>query len=145
MMSKIVRNDTHFSLKCIKHHGVKNSNVLLPRSTFLEERVLGYTSSFSNVLVDFELTQKPNSQAWAMAEEKAPASASELEQTLDPNQTSIEATESTCNNNNAAESETTLEFADELTEKGSVFLKESDFAEAVDCFSRALEIRLFFI
>ncbi|WZY67971.1 hypothetical protein YC2023_000211 [Brassica napus] len=77
-----------------------------------------------------------------MAEEKAPASASELEQTLDPNQTSIEATESTCNNNNAAESETTLEFADELTEKGSVFLKESDFAEAVDCFSRALEIRV---
>ncbi|CAN6917808.1 unnamed protein product [Brassica oleracea] len=57
-----------------------------------------------------------------MAEEKAPASASELEQTL--------------------ESEKTLEFADELAEKGSLFLKESDFAEAVDCFSRALEIRV---
>nr|VDD47822.1 unnamed protein product [Brassica oleracea] len=77
-----------------------------------------------------------------MVEEKTPASASELEQTLDPNQTSIESvgTESTCNN--AAESEKTLEFADELAEKGSLFLKESDFAEAVDCFSRALEIRV---
>ncbi|KAJ0251124.1 Tetratricopeptide repeat [Hirschfeldia incana] len=86
-------------------------------------------------------------------------------QTLEPNQASIEATvesaaqggtESSCNNNNnAAESavtdvvavseeerEKTLEFADELTEKGSVFLKEMDFAEAVDCFSRALEIRV---
>ncbi|CAG7886131.1 unnamed protein product [Brassica rapa] len=79
-----------------------------------------------------------------MVEEKGAASASELVQALDPNQTSIEseATESTCNNNNAAEIEKTLEFADELTEKGSLFLKESDFAEAVDCFSRALEIRV---
>ncbi|ESQ53401.1 hypothetical protein EUTSA_v10025057mg [Eutrema salsugineum] len=85
----------------------------------------------------------------------------ETVQTLEPNQASIEATvgstvqggtESTCNNNNAAESavtdvpdedrEKTLEFADELTEKGSVFLKENDFAEAVDSFSRALEIRV---
>ncbi|KFK30346.1 hypothetical protein AALP_AA7G249500 [Arabis alpina] len=83
-------------------------------------------------------------------------------QTLEPNQTSIEATvesivqggtESTCNNNNNAadsaatdvseeEREKTLEFADELTEKGCTFLKENDFAEAVDCFSRALEIRV---
>lgn len=101
-----------------------------------------------------------------MVDEAAAASASEasvteVAQTLDPNQASIEATvesivqggtESTCNNN-AAESavtdavlseeerEKTLEFADELAEKGSVFLKEMDFAEAVDCFSRALEIR----
>lgn len=103
-----------------------------------------------------------------MVDEAAAASASEasvteVAQTLDPNQASIEATvesivqggtESTCNNNNASaesavtdavlseeEREKTLEFADELTEKGSVFLKEMDFAEAVDCFSRALEIR----
>ncbi|CAN6817798.1 unnamed protein product [Brassica oleracea] len=89
------------------------------------------------------------------------ASVTEVAQTLEPNQASIEATvesvvqggaESSCNNN-AAESavtdvvseedrEKTLEFADELTEKGSVFLKEMDFAEAVDCFSRALEIRV---
>lgn len=92
----------------------------------------------------------------------------EIVQTLEPNQASIEATiesvvqggtESTCNNdannnNNAAESaatdvldeerEKTLEFAEELTEKGSMFLKENDFAEAVDCFSRALEIRFHF-
>ncbi|CAH2076343.1 unnamed protein product [Thlaspi arvense] len=85
----------------------------------------------------------------------------EIVQTLEPNQASIEATvesavqggtESTCNNNNAAESavtdvsdedrEKTLEFAEELTEKGYVFLKEKDFVEAVDCFSRALEIRV---
>ncbi|XVE87227.1 hypothetical protein DITRI_Ditri18aG0099300 [Diplodiscus trichospermus] len=60
-------------------------------------------------------------------------------------------TESTCNNNNNAEScvvasdvdrEKTLEFADELTEKGSKAFKENDFAEAADCFSRALEIRV---
>ncbi|KAF8087549.1 hypothetical protein N665_0578s0002 [Sinapis alba] len=90
------------------------------------------------------------------------ASVTELAQPLEPNQASIEATvesavqggaESTCNNNNGAESavtdvvseeerEKTLEFAEELTEKGSVFLKEMDFAEAVDCFSRALEIRV---
>nr|VDC98812.1 unnamed protein product [Brassica oleracea] len=89
------------------------------------------------------------------------ASVTEVAQTLEPNQASIEATvesvvqggaESSCNNN-AAESavtdvvseedrEKTLEFADELTKKGSVFLKEMDFAEAVDCFSRALEIRV---
>ncbi|XWS41984.1 hypothetical protein CRYUN_Cryun17cG0129400 [Craigia yunnanensis] len=60
-------------------------------------------------------------------------------------------TESTCNNKNNAEScvvvsdvdgEKTLEFADELTEKGSKAFKENDFAEAADCFSRALEIRV---
>ncbi|XVF61928.1 hypothetical protein PTKIN_Ptkin08bG0174400 [Pterospermum kingtungense] len=58
-------------------------------------------------------------------------------------------TESTCNYNNNGEScvvvsdddrEKTLEFADELTEKGSKAFKENDFAEAADCFSRALEI-----
>lgn len=37
--------------------------------------------------------------------------------------------------------EKTLDFAAELTEKGTNALKEEDFAEAVDCFSRALEIR----
>ncbi|XVF17786.1 hypothetical protein REPUB_Repub10bG0153700 [Reevesia pubescens] len=60
-------------------------------------------------------------------------------------------TESTCNNNNNAEScvvgsdgdrEKTLEFADELAEKGSKAFKENDFAEAADSFSRALEIRV---
>ncbi|KHG05165.1 Histone-binding N1/N2 [Gossypium arboreum] len=60
-------------------------------------------------------------------------------------------TESTCNNNNNAngsepasdvDREKTLEFADELTENGSKAFKENDFAEAADCFSRALEIRV---
>lgn len=105
-------------------------------------------------------------EAAAASASASEASVTELAQTLEPNQASIEATvesaaqggtESTCNNNNnnaSAESgvtdavlseeerEKTLEFADELAEKGSVFLKEMDFAEAVDCFSRALEIRV---
>lgn len=66
-------------------------------------------------------------------------------------------TESTCNNdngddNNGAETSATtcsdgereksLEYADELMEKGSEALKDSDFSEATECFSRALEIRL---
>ncbi|KAE8707071.1 Synechocystis YCF37 [Hibiscus syriacus] len=60
-------------------------------------------------------------------------------------------TESTCNNNNNSNScglvsgidrEKTLEFADELTDKGSKAFKENDFSEASDCFSRALEIRV---
>ncbi|GAB2223998.1 hypothetical protein Droror1_Dr00004743 [Drosera rotundifolia] len=35
-----------------------------------------------------------------------------------------------------------LELAEELTVKGSVAVKEGDFGEATDCFSRALEIRV---
>ncbi|OWM66320.1 NASP-related protein sim3 [Punica granatum] len=35
-----------------------------------------------------------------------------------------------------------LELADELVERGSKALKDGDFAEATDCFSRALEIRV---
>ncbi|KAK8978233.1 hypothetical protein V6N11_063023 [Hibiscus sabdariffa] len=105
-----------------------------------------------------------------MAEE-ATAGASEAsvtmtEQTPNPEsetleaQGSVEATiacaipggsESTCNNNSNAEScvvasdagqEKTLELADELTKRGSDACKEDDFAEAADCFSRALEIRV---
>ncbi|KAG8477045.1 hypothetical protein CXB51_030826 [Gossypium anomalum] len=82
-----------------------------------------------------------------------------MEETLE-RQGSVEATiecavqggsESTCNNNSKSEScvvapyvdrEKTLEFADELTERGSQAFKEDDFAEAADCFSRALEIRV---
>ncbi|KAJ4843705.1 hypothetical protein Tsubulata_024545 [Turnera subulata] len=56
-------------------------------------------------------------------------------------------TDSTCNTGNAGETsdsgrEKSLEFAAELAEKGTKALKENDFAEAVDCFSRALEIRV---
>lgn len=39
----------------------------------------------------------------------------------------------------------TLADADELMEKGSKATKEGDYAEAVDCFSRAVEIRLGFL
>ncbi|KAJ6678520.1 NUCLEAR AUTOANTIGENIC SPERM PROTEIN NASP -RELATED [Salix viminalis] len=68
-------------------------------------------------------------------------------------QTSVEATatsqggaaDSTCNENNNGETsdpEKSLDLAVELSEKGSAALKENDFSEAVDCFSRALEIRV---
>lgn len=40
--------------------------------------------------------------------------------------------------------EKSLELAEELLEKGSKAMKDNDFNEAVDCFSRALEIRLGF-
>ncbi|CAN1343510.1 NASP-related protein sim3 [Linum perenne] len=78
-------------------------------------------------------------------------------------QTSIEATiesnalggaESTCNNDTGGgeasavtsggggEENNSLEFAEELKERGTKALKEDDFEEAVECFSRALEIRV---
>lgn len=59
-------------------------------------------------------------------------------------------TESTCNNNinNGAETsalsssdEKSLEFSDDLMDRGSKALKDNDFDEAAECFSRALEIR----
>lgn len=63
-------------------------------------------------------------------------------------------TESTCNNDNKeAESsavtsdgdrEKSLEYAEELMVKGSKASKDGDYGEAVDCYSRALEIRLGF-
>ncbi|XP_050388226.1 uncharacterized protein LOC126805423 [Argentina anserina] len=64
-------------------------------------------------------------------------------------------TESTCNNSildkpeasavtssSGGDREKTLEFADELMEKGDIAMKESDFGEASECFSRSLEIRV---
>ena len=61
-------------------------------------------------------------------------------------------TESSCNNNadtsarpSDADREKSLEYAEELMEKGSKAVKEGDFSEATDCFSRALEIRLGFL
>lgn len=83
--------------------------------------------------------------------------------TAEQNQNSVNATiesgvqggtESTCNNNNNnAESsavtsdvnrEKSLEYADELVVKGSKASEDGDYGEAVECFSRALEIRLGF-
>ncbi|KAL7094550.1 hypothetical protein ACP275_11G110800 [Erythranthe tilingii] len=65
------------------------------------------------------------------------------------------ATESTCNNNNGSsnsagsseaiqndELEKSLDYADELMARGSKAAKERDYAEATDCYSRALEIRV---
>ncbi|KAH9711628.1 TPR REGION domain-containing protein [Citrus sinensis] len=97
-----------------------------------------------------------------MAEEEG--SQTVAEQTAQPTETvgttqaSVEATmesvtvsgtESTCNNNCETsgaiadgEREKTVEFADELMEKGTNALKESDYGEAAECFSRALEIRV---
>ncbi|KAK0604565.1 hypothetical protein LWI29_016964 [Acer saccharum] len=103
-----------------------------------------------------------------MAEEEASVTMTEQEQTLKVTETletnnkaSVEATiesaaegatESTCNNNdNIGETsgvsadddrEKTVEFADELIDRGRLALKESDYSEASDCFSRALEIRV---
>ncbi|XP_019233464.1 PREDICTED: protein HGV2 isoform X2 [Nicotiana attenuata] len=79
--------------------------------------------------------------------------------TAEQNQNSVNATiesgfqggtESTCNNNNAESSavtsdgdrEKSLEYADELTEKGAKADKDGDYGEAVECYSRALEIRV---
>ncbi|GMH24098.1 hypothetical protein Nepgr_025941 [Nepenthes gracilis] len=58
-----------------------------------------------------------------------------------------ECSESTINNAEASGivsdscREKSLEFADELMEKGAKAIKDCDFAEATECFSRALEIR----
>lgn len=109
------------------------------------------------------------SEIEAMAEEASASETSvrEVKGTLET-QNSEEATiqsiplggtESTCNNvdgdnDNGAETSATtssegdreksLELADELTEKGSKALKDGDFFDATECFSRALEIRLGF-
>ncbi|KAA8531776.1 hypothetical protein F0562_006507 [Nyssa sinensis] len=76
---------------------------------------------------------------------------------VEQSQVSIEATieskvqggpDSSCNNTvetsaltSDAGHEKSLEFAEELMKKGSKAQKEHDYAEATDCFSRALEIR----
>lgn len=60
-------------------------------------------------------------------------------------------TESTCNTTKHPTGEcsdpenlSSLKYADELMEKGSVAAKDHDYAEASDCYSRALEIRFLF-
>ncbi|KAF9682330.1 hypothetical protein SADUNF_Sadunf05G0097900 [Salix dunnii] len=55
------------------------------------------------------------------------------------------AADSTCNDDNNGETSDprkSLDFAVVLSEKGTDALKENDFSEAVECFSRALEIRV---
>lgn len=101
-----------------------------------------------------------------MAEEEG--SVTMTEQTEKPTealrnaQTSVDATiesaaeggtESTCNNNNNGETsgvsadeerENTVEYSNELMERGTRNLRENDYSEAAECFSRGLEIRLGF-
>ena len=80
-----------------------------------------------------------------MAPEPSITAASETQASVEVTTTSHDVTaDSTCNDNNNGETsdpEKSLDFAVELLEKGSTALKENDFSEAVDCFSRALEIR----
>ncbi|KAJ4715000.1 Tetratricopeptide repeat (TPR)-like superfamily protein [Melia azedarach] len=99
-----------------------------------------------------------------MAEEEG--SVTMTEQTEKPTealrnaQTSVDATiesaaeggtESTCNNNNNGETsgvsadeerENTVEYSNELMERGTRNLRENDYSEAAECFSRGLEIRV---
>lgn len=106
----------------------------------------------------------PSEISVTMAEQ---AESQKVEETLNPNahdksQNSDEATlesdssapggtESTITNHSAAETsapasdadrENSLEYADELMERGHKAIKEDDFGEAAENFSRALEIRL---
>ncbi|KZV25244.1 hypothetical protein F511_29656 [Dorcoceras hygrometricum] len=91
-----------------------------------------------------------------MAEEGAnsPVEGSASEKTFNSVEATIESgvdfggAESTCNNNkhlsnvesSAVEPQKSLELADELMMRGSNAVKERDYAEATDCYSRALEI-----
>lgn len=92
--------------------------------------------------------EAPNSQSPTSTVDQPPAS---VDATIDS--TGLGGTTSSCNNNNVVETtsnvvverEKSLEYAEELMERGSKANKEDDFAESTDCFSRALEIRLGFI
>ncbi|KAL9378436.1 hypothetical protein Peur_029771 [Populus x canadensis] len=80
-----------------------------------------------------------------MAPESSITAASETQASVEVTTASHDVTaDSTCNDNNGETSnpEKSLDFAVELLEKGSTALKENDFSEAVECFSRALEIRV---
>jgi hypothetical protein len=84
-----------------------------------------------------------NPFSFSMADEPPPTS---VDATID----STGGTMSTCNTNNIIETSgvtsdddkaKSLEYAEELMEKGYKASKEDDYAEAADCYSRALEIR----
>ncbi|KAJ0457614.1 putative tetratricopeptide-like helical domain superfamily [Helianthus annuus] len=89
-----------------------------------------------------------------MADEPPPSPSADqppasVDATIDS--TGLGGTASSCNTNSVVETSTltsdgerekSLEYAEELMEKGSMANKEEDYAEAVDCFSRALEIRV---
>lgn len=89
-----------------------------------------------------EETLNPNAHDKSLNSEEA---------TLESDSNALDGTESTISNHNAAETsasasdvdrEKSLEFADELLQQGYKAMKENDFSEAAENFSRALEIRL---
>ncbi|KAJ9562274.1 hypothetical protein OSB04_007434 [Centaurea solstitialis] len=89
--------------------------------------------------------EAPISQNLAPNVDQAPASVDATIESIGE-----DGTASSCNNNNVAETsgltsdgemDKSLEFAEELMERGSKANKEQDYSEATDCFSRALEIR----
>lgn len=124
---------------------------------------LGLKEREKRGLIKFPLRVANFNQREKMAEE---AAVSEITSPpVEQNQNSVNATiesgaqggtESTCNNinnsNNAESSvvtsdgdrEKSLEYAHELMVKGSKASKDEDYGEAVECYSRALEIRLGF-
>ncbi|XP_071711177.1 uncharacterized protein [Rutidosis leptorrhynchoides] len=88
--------------------------------------------------------EAPASQNLNSTVDQPPAS---VDATIDS--TGLGGTASSCNNNSVVETksdvverENSLEYAEELMERGSKANKEDDFAESTDCFSRALEIRV---
>ncbi|KAI9089019.1 hypothetical protein K1719_029298 [Acacia pycnantha] len=89
-----------------------------------------------------EETLNPNAHDESLNSEEA---------TLESDSNALGGTESTITNHNAAETsasasdvdrEKSLEFADELLQQGYKAMKENDFSEAAENFSRALEIRV---
>ncbi|XP_057491796.1 uncharacterized protein LOC130777438 isoform X2 [Actinidia eriantha] len=83
-----------------------------------------------------------------IAPPNAEKSQASVEATIESN--TVGGAESSCNNNDVessavtsdGERERSLELADELMERGSNAAKNRDYAEATDCYSRALEIRV---
>lgn len=111
---------------------------------------------FQKAMVEEKDSQNPTSESEASVTMKgdetlAPNAGASNDATIESNAQG--GTESTCNNNvnNGAETsalsssdEKSLEFSDDLMDRGSKALKDNDFDEAAECFSRALEIRFRF-
>ncbi|KAF5961267.1 hypothetical protein HYC85_002476 [Camellia sinensis] len=88
--------------------------------------------------------EAPTSETPPQIAEQTPAS---VEATIESN--SQGGTHSSCNNNDKTcaptsdgDREKSLEYADELMERGSKAAKDRDYPEAAECYSRALEIRV---
>ncbi|CAL5367149.1 unnamed protein product [Camellia sinensis] len=88
--------------------------------------------------------EAPTSETPPQIAEQTPAS---VEATIESN--SQGGTHSSCNNNDKTcaptsdgDREKSLQYADELMERGSKAAKDRDYPEAAECYSRALEIRV---